>query len=209
MSGFEIAAATALMAGAGAGAIGTIMGGRQDQANLQSQAGLVQQQAQANQEAAEFEAQQLDIQAGQERAAAQLDAQQLRRNQRLALSQLQATAAGSGFDALSPDVLAEADRIAQFGEQQAATAQFAGDSRAEQLGLVADARRFSGTSGIAAAQREAEALFASGRAARTGSLTSAAGTILGAAGSLGGKFAKRPIQPRAAAVTDEAFTKFG
>ena len=209
MATLATAAAVATAAAAGTQAFGTIMAGRQEQANLQSQAGLVQQQAQANLESAEFEAQQLDIQAGQERAAAQLDAQQLRRNARLALSTLQANAAGSGFDATSPDVLAEADRIAQFGEQQAATAQFVGDSRAEQLGLVADARRFSGTSGIAAANREAEALFASGRAARTGSFISAAGTILGAAGSLGGRFAKRPIQPRAPAVTDEAFTKFG
>jgi hypothetical protein len=208
MSGFEIAAATALIAGAGASAAGTISAGRQEQANLQSQAGLIQQRAQANQEAAEFEAQQLDIQANQERAAAQLEALQDRRNQRLALSKLQANAAFSGFDATSPDVLAEADRIAQFGEQQAQTAQFTGDSRAEQLRLVGDAKRFSGTTGIAAAQREAEALFASGRSARTGSFLSAAGTILGAAGSLGGKFAKRPIKP-SPTVTEEAFRKFG
>jgi len=82
-----IVAGLATAAGTGISAAGTIAAGRSRQSALQ-QEGL---NAAA---AAEFNAQQLDIKAKQERASAQQEGFQIRRNKRLALSRLQARAAG-------------------------------------------------------------------------------------------------------------------
>lgn len=115
----------------------------------------------AQQQAANYEAAQLDIKAKEEMAAAQLDAQQLRRNKELALSTLQARSAASGFSATDPTTLDLAGEIQEYGTLQ------------EQLAL------YGGKSRRAGIEAQAEGQRAGGSAAAQGSGYSAFGSILG------------------------------
>ncbi len=91
--------------------------------------------------AARFQAQQLETAAGQERAAAQRAAEEQRRQARLAGSRLQAVAGGAGSD---PTVMNLAADIAGEGEYRALTALFEGESRARGMEGQARAARYEG-----------------------------------------------------------------
>ncbi len=150
--------AVATVAGAAVTAAGTIAASR-------SQAEAAEAAALGEQQAADFEANQLT-------AAGQREALQLRRNKQLALSTLQTRGAASGF---APDPTLAGD-IEEFGTFQEQLALHGGISQAE-------ARRFSGRTASGAASRRAGAI-------RAGIVPGAVGTILGGVGTAGARFAK-------------------
>jgi hypothetical protein len=119
----------------------------------------------AQQQAAEYEAQQLEIKGKEERAAAQREGQEHERKKDLTLSTLQARGATSGFSATDPTSLALADEITKYGTYQQQMAMYGGESR--QVGLEA----------------QAEGRRMEGRAAVKGAKFAALGTIIGGAGS--------------------------
>ena len=120
----------------------------------------------AQQQAAEYEAKQLDIKAKNEQAAAQREANELTRRRDLAVSTLQTRAAQSGFTATDPTALALQDEITRYGTYQSQVAQFGGEDRRAGYEAKAETRRLEG------------------RAARIGASYAAAGTILGGIGGL-------------------------
>lgn len=152
MAALGIIPIVASLAGAAIAAQGTIAAGK------------------AQQQAAEYEAAQLEIKAKDQQAAAQREAQQYERKKELALSSLQATSAGSGFSATDPTSLAIADEIAKYGTYQEQMAQYGGLS--ERAGLEAQAQL-----------RQME-----GRAAMKAARTNAVGTIIGGISGMAGKW---------------------
>ncbi|MCK9549141.1 hypothetical protein [Aquamicrobium sp.] len=159
-------ATIAMIVSTAATAAGTIVG---------AQGALAQ--GKAAQAAAEYKAEQLDIRAKEEQAAAQRDAQELRRRKDLALSELQAKSAASGFSATDPTSLALADEIARYGTMQEQMAMYGGASRRKGLESEAFASRFEG------------------RMARQASKYDAASTILGGVSTIAGRFAPAPGMP--------------
>jgi hypothetical protein len=155
MAALPMIAAVASMVGAGVQAAGTIAAGK------------------AAQQSANYEAQQLDLKAKEEQAAAQRDALELRHKKDLTLSDLQANSAASGFSATDPTALALADEITKYGTVQEQMAMYGGASRREGLEAQAAGRRMEG------------------KAARQGAAYSAAGTILGGISSMADKY-RRP-----------------
>ena len=137
-------------------------------------------QGRAGQQAAEFEAKQLDIKSKEEKAAGQQEMLQYRRQKNLALSRLQTVGAGSGFSATDPTSLALADEITKYGTFQEQLALFGGTARERDLQLAASGRRFEGASALAL-----------GKAKRNASYLNAAGTIIGGVSSMADKYAKR------------------
>ena len=183
MAALGTIAALATIAGTVVTAAGTIASGN-------AQAKMAQQQGIDRQQAAEFEARQLDIRANEERAAGQVEAKQHRRNKNLALSRLQALSASSGFSATDPTSLAIAEEIETYGEYQAGLANYKGEATQRNLRERAGAARFSGASASRAGYAEASA-------ARTGSYYSAGGTILGGISSAASTYNK--FKPRTSA----------
>lgn len=125
----------------------------------------------AQQQAAEYEAKSMEIQANEERAGAQQEAQEFRRRKDLALSAIQARAAASGLGPSDPTIINNEEDVAEYGEYQAAMAQFGGESRARGIRDAATVRRFEGQS------------------AKSGAMYAAAGTILGGAANMFDKYA--------------------
>jgi hypothetical protein len=91
--------------------------------------------------AAEFQAAQLDQNAGQYRAAAQRSAEEARRQARLAGSRVQALARGGGGD---ESIVRLQGEIAGEGELRALTAMYEGEERARGAEMQAAGRRFEG-----------------------------------------------------------------
>lgn len=121
----------------------------------------------AQQKAAEFEAQQLEQNAGQAQAASQRSAiEELRKSMALQ-SRAIAVAAASGGGALDPTVMALVAGLSKEGQLAAETQIYGGDERARSMRNQAKASRYEG------AQR-AEA----GRIAERASKISAGSTIL-------------------------------
>lgn len=139
-----LAAAAPYMAAAGTvvSAVGTIAAGNAQKA------------------AADFQAKQLDARATEERAASQRDQMETRHQADLVLSRQQALAAGSGFDALSPDIVNLAGETKARGEYQSGMLRYGGESRGNALNAQASGAR------------------ATGQAQQTAGYIGAAGTIL-------------------------------
>ncbi len=174
MAEMAMIATIASMAGTAVTAIGTIASGN-------AQADYYQRQGAATKQAADFEAKQLDIKAKDEFAAGQKDMLQLRRQKNLALSQLQARGAASGFDATDPSNLALADEISKYGTLQESAALYGGAGKANDIRLSAAGKRFSGDT--------TNALYSEyGDSVRQGSYLSAAGTILGGVSTMASRF---------------------
>lgn len=114
---------------------------------------------------AEFEAAQLEAAAAEEQAAAQREAAQKRKERDFVLSRQQAVASESNLGALDETVLDLAGDVVQEG--------------AFQEGMI----RYGGQSRAAGRRAQAQAARLSGKAAKTGSYLSAAGTIMGGVGS--------------------------
>lgn len=124
----------------------------------------------AAQQAANYEAAQMELKAQEEQAAAQQEAEQLRHKKNLALSTLTARGAASGFMANDPTALHISEDIERYGTLQEQTAQYGGASRR------------SGLEGQAAATR------ASGQAARQGAQYRAMGTLFSGISTLADRY---------------------
>jgi len=121
-----------------------------------------------------FKAAQEDQAAQESRAASQRQALEKDRNTTLALSKLQANAAASGGGASDPGVVDLAGDIAGRGEYQHLMDMYTGENRARGLEDTAKGER------------------ATGDAKETASYLSAAGTIIGGAGSAYKRFKGLP-----------------
>lgn len=114
-------------------------------------------QAQAD---ADYQAAQLEQNAGQQRAAAQREAAEQRRQARLATSRAQAVAGGGGGD---PSVVRTIADISGEGEYRALTSIYEGEERARGMEDSAKAKRAMGKqSGIASMFGVASTIFDKG-----------------------------------------------
>lgn len=110
---------------------------------------------------AEYEAAQLEVRAKEERAAAQREAQELRNEKNAVLGRQTAYNAASGFAASDETSQRLAGETEQYGTYRELMAKYGGEERARGLRAQAQGARMSG------------------KAAMTGALFSAAGTMLG------------------------------
>lgn len=136
-----------------------------------------------------YEAQQLEINAGQAQAAAQRKSMEERRRASLVASRAQAVAAASGAGVSDPTVENILEDIAGEGEYRAGLAAFEGEESARRMRMGADAARYEGAT---AAER--------GRAAGRAANLSAVGTLATAAGGLYGKYGMGGPNPNAGAL---------
>lgn len=121
--------------------------------------------AQRQQQADEFEAQQLEIQAGQVVAAGQRGALEEERQARLVQSRAIAVAAASGGSVADPTVINILARSAGEGTYRAGVALYQGEERAREMRMQAVGKRFEGQIAIEGGQARAQA-------ARTQGITS-------------------------------------
>lgn len=149
------------LVGSGVSAIGTIAGGN---------AAKTASQYQNN--AALFTAAQYEQKADESRAASQRTAEEKRLEGRLVQSSALARAAASGGSATDPTALHIGSEIAGRSEYLALTERYKGENQARGYEDAAMAARYSG-----------QAALAYGDAAQKASMFSAAGTLIGAAGS--------------------------
>lgn len=150
-------------------------------ANAQMQAANAAETAgQATQMAANYEAEQLEVQAGQERATAQRNMIEQRRRERIVQSNLQAAAAASGAGATDPTVARLSSDIAVEGQYRALSELFSGEERARGLEGQASARRYEGQVGYQAGKARAAST-------RTGALATIASGV-GQGATLYGKY---------------------
>ena len=148
MAGLATLATVASIAGTAISAVGTIAAG------------------QAARRDAEFQAQQLDIQAKDELAAAQREAEEIRRNKQLVLSRQQALSAASGFSASDETAVALAAETAGYGKLLELSALASGEMRKRNAEYAAAGTR------------------ATGRAQKIGSYFNAGSTILSGFGNI-------------------------
>ena len=123
---------------------------------------------------AEFQAAQLDQQAAEEKAAAQREAMQVRKERDFVLSRQQAVAAGSNLGALDETVMDLAGDVTQQAAYQEAMVMYGGESRARGRRMQAASARLEG------------------KAAQTGAMFSAAGTLAKGIGSFAADWGARP-----------------
>lgn len=145
-----IAAAIGGAATSAAGAVGLTAGqALSGLGALVSAGGTIASGVAAN-NAAKYEAQQMEIKAAEERAAATREAQQKRREGELVMSRQQALAAASGAGAGTdaPTIVKLMTDTAKESEYNALTARYGGESRARGLLDSAKARRTSGRSSL-------------------------------------------------------------
>lgn len=104
-------------------------------------------------EKAEFEADQLEQQAGQAVAVGQRENMEIQRYARLTQSRALALAAASGGGASSPTVVNLIGNIAKRGAYEGAKALYSGEERSRQLTLAAAAKRYEGDVALESGQR--------------------------------------------------------
>lgn len=118
----------------------------------QAQGQAAQQIGQRRQQAANFQASQLDVNAGQAQAEGQVAAINQDRNTSLTLSRARAVAAASGGGASDPTVINLMAQIAGEGEYRANVARYQGDTQARSMREQASALRYGGDMAVADAQ---------------------------------------------------------
>lgn len=133
----------------------------------------------AKRQAAQFEAEQLRVNAGQSVAAAQRVALETERQAALVESRGRAVAAASGGGASDPTVVHLLSRVASEGAYRAAVARYEGDSKARQMRMQAAATEYGG-----------EIAAQGGRDAQAAYQTKAFGSIISGAGSLFSRYGK-------------------
>lgn len=155
MSGFELTAANAPAA---VGGIGSILGlvGNMSAASGARTAGARQQQA------ADFEASQLDQQAGQSVAASQRAAMDEERRARLLASRGIAVAAAGGGAVTDPTISKLLADISGEGAYRASVALYQGEERARQQRLAANVRRYEGDVALEGGGQRADAFTYAG-----------------------------------------------
>lgn len=119
---------------------------------------------------ADYEANHMQVNAGQERAMAQRKAIEDRRAGRLAESRLQATAAASGGGASDPTVVNLAQDIGAESEYNALASLYEGEEQARSLEGAASLRRYEG------------------KMAKKAGTLKAISTVIGGAGSMASKY---------------------
>lgn len=140
-------------AAAGLSLVGTVM-----QASAQSQqADAMRAQGLANQNAADYTARSMEIQAGQERAVAQRKAIAQRRQEGLVQSRAQALAAASGAGASDPTIISNDSLITREGELGVMTSLYQGEQSAQNLETGATLKRYEAASGRAGSDAMANA----------------------------------------------------
>lgn len=145
---------------------------------------------------AEFDAEQLEGQAGQELAASQRVALTEERQSKLVQSRALALAAASGGSASDPTVLRIVSGIASEGAYRQNLALYQGEEKARQMRLTARAERITG-------EIQAGSSASQGRSI----LTQTAGSILGQGASLYARYgydspATRSVTPAASPLSD-------
>jgi hypothetical protein len=158
----------------GAGTIltsaGTLVGGFM-KADAEEEMGRLQKGA------ADFEAQQIQMQAAESRASAQRQMFERQRLTKLALGTLQTRAAAGGGKATDENVLDLTSEIAGRGQYQALAELYNGENRARGLEDMAKAKRYEGDAKVYGANRSATG-------SRIGAVLGAGGTILSGLGSM-------------------------
>lgn len=129
--------------------------------------------AQATATAAEFQAKQLDQQAGQSMATGQRQSAEQLRQAKLAQSRAIALAAASGAGASDPTVVRLMGEIGAEGAYRAGVAMYQGEEQARQLRLKAAAARYEGEAALVSGEARSDAYST----ASTASLLSGAGTL--------------------------------
>lgn len=145
----------------------TTVGGTALGASSQIGAGI------AARRAANYQAQQDDVNAGQQQAASQRTAYDVNRRATLLQSRVQAVAGASGAGASDPSVLDIVSRIAGEGAYRSQLALYQGDDAARALRMRGDAARFQG------------------RQAQTAGFVNAFGTVLKGASTLFDKYGRK------------------
>lgn len=179
MSGLEVAAAAAGLAGAGLQAYGTISG-----ANAAEKA--AQNQTWTNIAAAQQENRVLQNRANEERAAAGRTALQSSRMTKNVESSLKANAAAQGGSATDNTVAQLGAQIQQQGDYEKLMSMYAGESRARGYGDAQKANLFK-------AVNQGSADFFKAQMDKRNAGFSAAGTLLGTASSLGMNYARNRV----------------
>lgn len=122
------------------------------------------QQGKAQQEAANFEAAQMEQNAKAVTASGQQGALEQRRQTDIILSRAQAAAGASGFGSVDPDVLKIIGGITETGERNFQTELFNAGTQANQMKAQAGATRYEGEQTRRASQIQAGATVLSGAA---------------------------------------------
>lgn len=133
---------------------------------------------------ADFEANQLEVQAGQVVAASQRDVLDVQRVGRLAQSRALAVAAASGGGASAPTVINIIGNLAKESAYNGARALYAGEEKARLMKIQAWVKRQEGEGALEAGEFAAEGSEAKARA--YGTMQTA--TLLNGASSLFGKY---------------------
>jgi hypothetical protein len=136
--------------------------------------------------AAQFEAQQLEQQAGQVVAASQRDAREERRKADLVASRALALAAASGGGASDPTVVRIIAGIAGEGSYRASVSLYRGEDQARRLRMGAKARRYEGAAAEDIGLREEAGHEIAGTAALFSGSSTLAGRYGGGGFSSGG-----------------------
>jgi len=136
------------------------------------------------QQAANYQAAQLDAKGKEELAQSQQEAEQYRRKKQLALSTLTNRAAGSGFSATDPTALNLAEDIEEYGTLQEGMAMYGGKSRRAGLEAQAEGARFEGAAARSASRWKADATILGGISTIADKYAPKSGRFGG--GSLGG-----------------------
>lgn len=127
--------------------------------------------------ASQFEADQLDMSAGQQVAAAQRAAEEERRNAAIISSRALAVAAASGGGATDPTIVKMLARISGEGQYRSMVQLYQGEEQARQLRMKAYATRYSGETARMDAQRAASASKKSGDQGVMNTLLSGASSL--------------------------------
>lgn len=105
--------------------------------------------------AAQYQARQMEQQAGQERASAQRKSIEERRRAQLASSRALALSAASGAGASDPTVIDIMGDLAGEGEYRALSAMYEGEEKARGSQMGATAKRYEGASAVAESRAKA------------------------------------------------------
>ena len=164
-----------------AGSITSYMGNQRSAAAAEATG---QRQATASQ----FQAAQLEQNAGQAIAASQLQAAEQQRQARLLTSRALAVTAASGGGATDPTITNIISKISGEGAYRSALALYQGEDRARLLRMDAEGKRYEAGMALESASAKASAY----RTAATASLLSGAGSLFGKYGMGGFKNAGGP-----------------
>lgn len=167
-----------------AGTAATLEGAKTSMEGNAAAAAATQRQAQRRAAAKEFEAQQLEQEAGTAIAIAQRQKAEEARTARLVASRALAVAAASGAGASDSTVVNLIAGIKGEGAYRGAVAMYEGEERSRKLLMGADARRYEGAVGIEGSNDAARAYDFKNQATSL----QATGQLMQAAGSLFGKY---------------------